>query len=59
MNMGADEIREALTRFRNVNAGRDQLIRLANEAGIPISEISQLSGLSRTTIYKILGPDYR
>jgi hypothetical protein len=49
------EIRAWLVAFRQGQEGRDRLVRMANEAGIPIREISQLSGISRTTIYKILG----
>jgi hypothetical protein len=37
---------------------RDELVRLAREAGIPIREISRLSGLSRTTIYGILSQEH-
>jgi transposase len=36
-------------------AERDRLVRAAYEAGISIRGISHLSGLSRTTIYAILG----
>ena len=48
------EIRAALVAFKTTNVRRDELVRLAREAGISIREISQLSGLSRNTIYKIL-----
>jgi DNA invertase Pin-like site-specific DNA recombinase len=34
---------------------RDPLVRAAYESGITIKGISDLSGLSRTTVYKILG----
>jgi len=41
-------------RIDSDNAERDGLIRAAREAGVSIHRISQLSGVSRTTIYKIL-----
>ena len=49
------EIRAALVRFKATNARRDEVVRLAREAGISIREISHLSGLRRNTVYKILG----
>ena len=36
-------------------ARRDELVRAAREAGLSIYAIGGLSGLSRTTVYKILG----
>lgn len=53
--MTPDEIRAALAGWKRSNDQRDELVRTANEAGIQIKEISELTGLSRTTIYKILG----
>ena len=50
-----DEIREALADWKYHVGQRDDLVRAAHEASIQIKEISQLSGLSRTTVYKILG----
>jgi transcriptional regulator of acetoin/glycerol metabolism len=44
-------------RVETANAERDGLIRAAHEAGVNIRRISQLSGVSRTTVYKILGLD--
>ena len=55
--MEPDEIRQALAEWKRTYADRDRLVRLAHEASFPIREISQLSGLSRTTIYQILGLD--
>lgn len=42
-------------RADELSAERDPLVRAAYEAGVTINGISRLSGLSRTTIYKILG----
>jgi transposase len=53
--MGPDEIRQALAGWKRNNDERDRLVRLAHEADIPIREISQITGISRTTIYRILG----
>ena len=53
--MGPDEIRRELAAWKRNDDQRDGLVRAADAAGIPIREISQLSGLSRTTIYRILG----
>ena len=44
-------------RIDSDNAERDGLIRAAREADVSIHRISQLSGVSRTTIYKILDLD--
>ena len=55
LDMGPDEIRQALAAWKRNDDERDGLVRAANAAAIPIREISQLSGLSRTTIYRILG----
>lgn len=38
-----------------LSAERDGLVRSAYQAGISVAGISGLSGLSRTTVYKILG----
>ncbi len=53
--MTADEAREALAGWKRNADQRDALVRAAHEAGIQIKEIGQLSGLSRTTVYRILG----
>jgi hypothetical protein len=59
MDMGpaeaAGELREWKLRSDQLDAERDPLIRAAYAAGIPVQRIHQISGLSRTTIYKILG----
>ena len=51
------EIRAALVAFKTGNARRNELVRMARDAGISIREIGQLSGLSRNTVYKILAID--
>ena len=38
------------------DAERDPLVRAAHKAGLNINRIHKLSGVSRTTIYQILGP---
>lgn len=54
LDMDLDDIRNALTEWSRNAARRDMLVKLAHGAGISIREIGQLSGISRTTIYKIL-----
>lgn len=44
-------------RMDSANAERNGLIRAAYEVGVNIRRISQLSGVSRTTVYKVLGLD--
>jgi transcriptional regulator of acetoin/glycerol metabolism len=44
-------------RIESANAERDSLIRAAHEAGVNIRRISLLSGVSRTTVYKVLDLD--
>jgi transcriptional regulator of acetoin/glycerol metabolism len=39
----------------HIASERDGLVRAAYAAGITIQGIRELSGLSRTTVYKILG----
>jgi DNA invertase Pin-like site-specific DNA recombinase len=53
--MDESEIRAALVAFKAGNARRNELVRMARDAGISIREIGQLSGLSRNTVYNILG----
>jgi transcriptional regulator of acetoin/glycerol metabolism len=59
LDMGTEEAEAALTdwkrRIDSDNAERDGLIRAAHEADVNIRRISQISGVSRTTVYKILG----
>jgi hypothetical protein len=42
-------------RAGQLDAERDQLIRDARAAGIPIRQIHLRSGIGRTTIYRVLG----
>jgi DNA invertase Pin-like site-specific DNA recombinase len=49
------EIREALADWKYHAGRRDELVRAAYAAGIPVTEIHELTGLSRMTVYKILG----
>lgn len=55
--VGPDEIRQALADWKYHAGQRDELVRLAHDTGIQIKEINELTGLSRTTIYAILGRD--
>jgi len=61
LDMGTADAETALRgwkrRIDSDNAERDGLIRAAHEAGVNIRRISQLSGVSRTTVYKILDLD--
>ena len=57
LDMTPDEIREALAGWKRNADRRDELVRAAHEASFQVKEISQLTGLSRTTIYRILGID--
>lgn len=54
LDMTPDEVRQALADWKRNAAQRDELVRAAQQAGIPIKEIGDLTGLSRTTIYGIL-----
>jgi hypothetical protein len=51
----ADEIRRELAGWRRNDERRDELVRAAHAAGIAKTEISQLMGISRVTINRILG----
>ena len=44
-----------LDEWRRNDERRDLLVRAAREAGMEITAISAHSGLSRPTVYKILG----
>jgi transcriptional regulator of acetoin/glycerol metabolism len=61
LDMAVAEAEAALAdwkrRIESANAERDGLIRAAHEAGVNIRRISLLSGLSRSTVYKVLGLD--
>ena len=51
--MTAEEAREALRALHRDR--RDETVRRALAAGLNVNEISRESGISRTTIYRILG----
>jgi len=53
--MTRDEATAALTTYKQVQDGRDPLIRDAAAAGLSIVEIHRLSAIARSTIYRILG----
>ena len=45
---------EALRQWRQVVERRDELIQVAHQAGVPIRRIHLLTGVGRSTIYRIL-----
>lgn len=47
--------RRSLRSWRAVYASRDQRIAAAFDAGLTVTEISKLSGISRKHIYTVLG----
>ena len=57
--MNRADAEQALTEWKQrtdaAAAERDRIIRAAHAAGVSITRISRLTGLSRVTIYKILG----
>jgi transcriptional regulator of acetoin/glycerol metabolism len=57
--MGTAEAEQALTEWKRRTEGlaaeRNELIRAAHAAGVSITRINELTGLSRVTVYKILG----
>ncbi len=46
-----------LTEWAIITCDRDNRVRAAAEAGVTRYRIQQLSGLAKTTIIRILGPD--
>ena len=52
---GQTQAAQALEHYREVIASRDRLVRAAREEGVSIRRIHNESGISRTTIYRILG----
>ena len=59
--MDARDARAALAEWKRrtdrAASERDGLIRVAYEAGVNVRQIHQESGVSRTTIYTVLGMD--
>ncbi len=53
--MEIGEARAALADWKRTADRRDEILRGAYRAGVTVTEISQITGVSRTTIYKILG----
>lgn len=47
--------RELLDQYRVMVAGRDSLISVCRNAGVPKAEIARRTGIARTTIDRILG----
>ena len=45
-----------LAEYAAMVAGRDRIIRAALGAGVSISEACRITGLARTTIYRIVAP---
>jgi hypothetical protein len=54
-NMTEAEAEERLAEYRRVTEGRDEMVRDVRAAGINPRQIALRSGLSRQTVYKILG----
>lgn len=49
------EAADDLRAYREAVARRDEVIRAAHSAGMDVSEIAGLSGVSRPTVYRVLG----
>jgi hypothetical protein len=54
MGTRRDNAEAALTQWRANHEQRDDLVRKANKAGININRIHTLTGIGRSTIYRIL-----
>lgn len=54
MGTRRDNAEAALIQWRTSNEQRDDLVRKANKAGININRIHTLTGIGRSTIYRIL-----
>jgi DNA invertase Pin-like site-specific DNA recombinase len=55
MRRDRDEIIRQLCLYKIVVANRNRIVRAASDARFSPTEIEKYSGLSRTTIYRILG----
>ena len=51
--MGTDEIEAELIEWSAMRADRDNMIRRALNAGIPLARVAELTGLARSTIYRL------
>ncbi|MEE3755213.1 helix-turn-helix domain-containing protein [Mycobacterium intracellulare] len=54
MGVRRDEAEADLVQWRANNEQRDDLVRKADKAGVSINKIHTLSGIGRSTIYRIL-----
>ena len=52
---GQTQAIQDLRNYREFTASRDRFVRAAREEGVSIRRIHNESGISRTTIYRILG----
>ncbi|WP_260972872.1 helix-turn-helix domain-containing protein [Mycolicibacterium llatzerense] len=57
MGVRHDKAEAALTAWRENHDQRDDLVRKARKAGLSINRIHVLTGIGRSTIYRILGPN--
>lgn len=56
MGTRRDNAEAALIAWRTNNEQRDALVRKANKAGLSINRIHTLTGIGRSTLYRILQP---
>lgn len=56
MGVRRDQAEADLVQWRANNEQRDDLVRKADKAGVSINKIHTLSGIGRSTIYRILKP---
>jgi hypothetical protein len=52
-----DEAEQLLTEWAVITRDRDNRVRAAADAGVTRYRIQQLTGIAKTTIIRILGPD--
>ncbi|MBN6778874.1 hypothetical protein JRG19_10065 [Pseudoclavibacter alba] len=53
-----DAIREASTALSRARARRDDSIRVAHAAGVPVAHIAEAAGVTRPTVYGIVNDGY-
>ena len=56
MGVRRDNAEAALVAWRANNEQRDTLVRKASKAGVSINRIHTLTGIGRSTLYRILQP---